>query len=259
MPSLPSSDLTDGPCLMHHLKGYFLFSEDAVDDQEQPVPLKRGRPKGSKTKILPSPYEMDVKPAEAPVLHNPKLRKNRVAQAALKGTLATRIEEDFDRSLTERQKTFAELYVEGLYTNTECARRAGFNPETANVYARRLLSGVDFPHVVQYIKELREAKERKYGVTTIGQLERLYNLSRGAEEAKQFSAAINAEKLRSALGGLTTDRRETLNRIENMSRDQIMDRLMELQNKYPFLRDITPNGESNGTGSQTLESPEAES
>jgi hypothetical protein len=189
-------------------------------------------------------------------------RKNREAQVAVKGSLAARIEETHDRVLTERQKTFAELYVEGVYTNAECARRAGFSHEVANVYSTRLLNGSDFPHVVEYIKELREAKERKYGVTTIGQLERLYHLSRGAEESKQFSAAINAEKLRSALGGLTTDRRETLNRIENMSRDQILTRLMELQEKYPFLKDVTPTEEpkdDDRAGSQALEGPEASS
>lgn len=184
-------------------------------------------------------------------------RKNRDATAALKGQNVSKIEEDYSRTITERQKTFAELYAEGLYTNADCARRAGFNHDTASVYAARLLNGTDFPHVVEYIKELREARERRYGVTTLGQLERLYNLSRGAEEANQFSAAINAEKLRSALGGLTTDRRETLNRIENMSRDQIMTRLMELQQKYPFLRDVTPTEASNGAGSKALEDPEA--
>jgi phage terminase small subunit len=185
-------------------------------------------------------------------------RKNRDAAAALKGQNVSKIEEDFGRVVTERQKTFAELYAEGLYTNAECARRAGFNHDTASVYAARLLNGTDFPHVVEYIKELREARERRYGVTTLGQLERLYHLSRGAEDANQFSAAINAEKLRSALGGLTTDRRETVNRIEHMSRDQIMTRLMELQEKYPFLKDVTPTENSaNGAGSKALEEPEA--
>lgn len=191
----------------------------------------------------------------------PSTRQNRAAVAATKGPIVARIEEEHDRILTERQKTFAELYVEGIYTNAECARRAGFSHEVAHVYAGKLLNGNDFPHVVDYIKELREAKERKYGVTTIGQLERLYHLSRGAEDAKQFSAAINAEKLRSALGGLTTDRRETLNRIDNMSRDQILSRLVELQEKYPFLKDITPTEKSDdsGPGSQVVEGSKASS
>ena len=79
------------------------------------------------------------------------------------------------------------------------------------------LNGRDYPHVLEYITELRQERERKYGVTLIGQLERLQKLSIGAEEEGQFSAAINAEKLRSALGGLTIDRRETTHTIDLLS------------------------------------------
>jgi hypothetical protein len=122
-------------------------------------------------------------------------------------------EEDSTRKLTNRQKTFARHIVEGVFSNAECARKAGYVPDTAAIYASRLLNGRDFPHVLEYIEELREERERQYGVTTIGQLERLSKLSKGAEEAGQFSAAINAEKIRSALGGLTIDRRENINTI----------------------------------------------
>lgn len=145
--------------------------------------------------------------------------------------LAQKIQETSDRKLTERQKTFARLIVEGTYSNTECARRAGF--AVPNQKASVLLNGKDFPHVVEYIKELREERERKYGVTLVGQLQRLTELSKGAEEAGQFSAAINAEKIRSALGGLTIDRRENINRLDDMSRADIVARLAELQKKYP--------------------------
>ena len=58
-----------------------------------------------------------------------------------------------------------------------------------------MLNGRDYPHVVEYIGELREQKERMYGVTLMGQLERFHQLSRGAEDAGQFSAAVNAEKI----------------------------------------------------------------
>ena len=118
--------------------------------------------------------------------------------------------------LTNRQKTFARKIVEGIYSNAECARLAGYSEERANEYASRLLNGRDYPHVLEYITELRQEKERKYGVTLIGQLERLQKLSIGAEEEGQFSAAINAEKIRSALGGLTIDRRETTHNIDQL-------------------------------------------
>jgi len=67
----------------------------------------------------------------------------------------------------------------------------------------------------------------------IGQLERLHKLSLGAEDEGQFSAAINAEKIRSALGGLTIDRRETTHSLDQLSRDEIVARLDDLRKKYP--------------------------
>ena len=56
-----------------------------------------------------------------------------------------------------------------------------------------------------------------------------------AEENGQYSASINAERIRSALGGLTIDRRETnhYHAIENMSRDEIETRLKELREQHP--------------------------
>jgi hypothetical protein len=102
--------------------------------------------------------------------------------------------------------------------------------------------------VLDYIQELREERERRYGVTTIGQLERLAKLSRGAEEAGHFSAAINAEKIRSALGGLTVDRRENINQIDQLSKEEIVSRLAKLQRDFPqafqiegTFKDVTPH------------------
>jgi phage terminase small subunit len=135
--------------------------------------------------------------------------------------------------MTNRQKTFAQKIVEGIYSNAESARLAGYNEERANEHASRLLNGRDYPHVLEYIKELREEKERRYGVTLLGQLERLHKLSLGAEDEGQFSAAINAEKIRSALGGLTIDRRETTHTIDQLSRDEIVARLADMRKKYP--------------------------
>jgi len=150
---------------------------------------------------------------------------------------AEEIEEAHGRKLTNRQKTFARHYVDGTHSNAECARLAGYSDKNgiAKIQAHKLLNTKDFPHVAEYVVELREERERKYGVTLMGQLKRLRELSENAEEAGQFSAAINAEKTRSALGGLTTDRRETnhFHAIENMSRDEIESRLSELRQAHP--------------------------
>lgn len=155
----------------------------------------------------------------------------------------------YQREITARQETFCQLVAEGVYTNTEAARRAGFANSCASQMARKLLDGHHYPHVVERIAEIREERTRKYGVTLMGQLQRLQKLSEGAEEAGQFSAAINAEKIRSALGGLTIDRRETINTMDQLSRDEITARLAKLAQDYPQafalaqgMKDVTPNG-----------------
>jgi|TARA_R100001443_G_scaffold48073_2_gene60508 phage terminase small subunit len=150
---------------------------------------------------------------------------------------ADEIEEAHGRKLTNRQKEFARHFVDGTHSNAECARLAGYANKDGNarIQAHKLLDPSLFPHVSEYITELREDREKRYGVTLMGQLKRLRELSMNAEEAGQFSAAINAEKTRSALGGLTTDRRETnhYHAIENMSRQEIESRLEELRKSHP--------------------------
>ena len=137
--------------------------------------------------------------------------------------------------LTNRQKTFSKLIVEGTYSNSECARKAGYSEGQARKTASLLLNGRDFPLVVEHIKELRENYERKYGVTLMGQLKRFADLSKGAEESGQFSAAVNAEKYRSNLGGLAVDRRETnvTHNLDKLSREEIIGRLAEIRKNYP--------------------------
>ena len=69
----------------------------------------------------------------------------------------------------------------------------------------------------------------------MGQLKRFANLSKGAEEAGQYSAAVNAEKYRSNLGGLAVDRRETnvTHNLDKLSREEIVGRLAEIRKNYP--------------------------
>jgi len=140
-----------------------------------------------------------------------------------------------EKFLTNRQKKFCELIMEGIYSNSECARRSGYSHGQANKTASLLLNGRDFPLVTEHLKELREVREKKYGVTLMGQLKRLSDLSRGAEEDGQYSASINAEKIRSALGGLSTDNRQNtvVHQLDKLSRDEIVARLSEIRKQHP--------------------------
>tara|TARA_R100001244_G_C5146868_1_gene128935 strand:- start:154 stop:741 length:588 start_codon:yes stop_codon:yes gene_type:complete len=151
--------------------------------------------------------------------------------------VAIEIEEEHNRKLTNRQREFARHYVDGRNSNAGCAKLAGYSNTNGicRIQAHKLLDPSLFPHVSEYIKEIREDREKKYGVTLLGQLERFSQLSQSAEEAGQFSASINAERIRSALGGLTIDRRETnhYHAIENMSREEIETRLSDLRKDHP--------------------------
>jgi len=137
--------------------------------------------------------------------------------------------------LTNRQREFAKYYIDGRYSNAECARKAGYASDSARNHAAKLLDGKSFPEMPELIKELREERERKYGVTLVNQLKRFDELSHAAEDAGQFSAAINAEKIRSSLGGLTIDRREQnhVHQLDSMSREDIVARLAAIRKQYP--------------------------
>ena len=55
------------------------------------------------------------------------------------------IEEEFGRQLTNRQMTFAQKIVEGIYSNAECARLAGYAQDLAGKQASVLLNGQRLP------------------------------------------------------------------------------------------------------------------
>lgn len=139
--------------------------------------------------------------------------------------------------LSMRQKRFAERFAEGDTSAAGAAREAGYSPKTAGEQAGRLLNPQISPQVVAYLAHLREEAQARYGVTRDGMLKRLHELSKGAEEAGQFSASIVAEKTRASLAGLTIDRRETISTVHDMTKGQVLARLEELKKKHPGVFD----------------------
>ena len=150
-------------------------------------------------------------------------------------------QKDRNGGLTDKQLIFVQKFVDGETTRKGCAIAAGYSAKTADVMATKLLNGRDFPYVVEAIADLREERQRKYGVTLEGQLKRLRELSIEAEDAGQFSAAINAEKIRAAMGGIAIDKREThhTHELGKLSREELVNRLDKL------------NG--NGAGAKSLQ------
>jgi phage terminase small subunit len=133
------------------------------------------------------------------------------------------------RPLTGRQKSFAEEIVLGRCSNTEAARRAGYADSSAAVRASELLDIGKFPHVANYINELRLDLSKKYEITYDNHVRDLGDLRDRAAANNQFSAAINAEKHRGQVGGLYVDRKEVLHaHINAMSKDDLIRRLEQL-------------------------------
>jgi hypothetical protein len=110
-------------------------------------------------------------------------------------SIKQKIEKDHGRTLTNRQMSFAKFFVEGVYSNAECARKAGYAEDVAAKQASILLNGRDYPHVLEYVTELREERERRYGVTMVGQLERLHKLSHAAEDAGSLVKSLGSRSL----------------------------------------------------------------
>lgn len=163
----------------------------------------------------------------------PKRKAPEPKELTYKTAEELQIEAETGHKLSMRQRKFAERFVEGDISATQAAIDAGYSPRSAGQQAYKLLNPADSPQVVAYLSQLREDMEMRYGVTKEGMLKRLHTLSRGAEDGGQYSAAINAEKIRASLGGLTIDRRETINTVQDMTKDQVIARLEDLRKKHP--------------------------
>ena len=98
------------------------------------------------------------------------------------------------RKLTTKQHKFAVLLVTkgDRMSAKECAIEAGFSEKSAQQAAANLTNPKMFPLVVNEIERLRREWEQKYKVTYGRHIRRLDDLSRGAEEAGNWSAAVAA-------------------------------------------------------------------
>mgnify|MGYP003117372496 FL=1 len=135
--------------------------------------------------------------------------------------------------LSDRQKLFAEYLVmeAGRLSPTECARKAGYtNRPRQN--ASELRDPRKYPLVAAYIKELQEERRVRYDIDRLKHLQRLDELSHGAESKNQYAAAITGEVHRGKAGGLYIDKSISFTgSIEKMNREQLIQQMEELEAK----------------------------
>ena len=145
-----------------------------------------------------------------------------------------------EKPLTELQKKFARYYVEAKYgnqhlTNTECAIKAGYSPDSAYQRAYELLSPRISPHVVNYIGKLQEDFRIKNNIDPDKHMARLNFLGQEAEKQKMIGVALRAEELRGKVAGYYVDRQIIKNKsddYENMSVEELEDHMNKMLLDY---------------------------
>jgi len=131
------------------------------------------------------------------------------------------------KKLTKKQETFVDLMVYQDYKQTKCAHLAGY--ENPGVAATRLLSDEQYAHVQERIRELKSIQRTKNAITFEGIATKLGEIRDVALADGSYGPAVTAEIARAKLAGLMVDRKELkIHKIDNMSRDQLENRLKEL-------------------------------
>jgi len=138
-------------------------------------------------------------------------------------------EKDPELNLTEMQNAFVWHYTEGSCSQTEAARRAGY--EFPAVAANKMLNGKDQPHVTKAIRIKQDELAEKYAITPEKTGTMLWKITEQAFESGQLNAAVSAIKELNQLAGLSVHKTQSLNinaNLDAMSRDDIKDRLAKL-------------------------------
>ena len=146
------------------------------------------------------------------------------------------------KRLTDQQRKFAELlvYNEGKMSPAECAYEAGYKTR-ARKAASEMRNPKYFPLVVKYIGELRAEVREKYGITFEKHITELAKIRNESLKNKAWSAAVNAEVARGKAGGLYVDQKLVMTgNVDNMSSDEIKDRLRKILDDNKEIINITP-------------------
>ena len=121
----------------------------------------------------------------------------------------TAFERDPEFELTEMQTAFVWHYVNDNCTQTEAARREGFEfPAQA---ASRFLAGKEHPNVLKAIKVGRDEIAHKYAITPEKTAKMLWQISEEAYNKGQFNASVSALRELNELAGLKIKKTENLN------------------------------------------------
>ena len=143
-----------------------------------------------------------------------------------------------NKPLTEMQKFFARLIVElsfgeNAMSHTDCAKKAGYAPESAGQRAYELTNPEICPNVCRYIEELKNEFRKKNKIDPDRHMGRLNHLGLQAEKNKMYGIALQSEIARGKVAGYYIERKAILNNpsIDNMSLDQLYQRMRDIKKR----------------------------
>ena len=146
------------------------------------------------------------------------------------------------KPLTEMQKSFARLIVElsfgeNAMSHTDCAKKAGYAPESAGQRAYELTNPEICPNVCKYIEELKNEFRKKNKIDPDRHMGRLNHLGLQAEKNKMYGIALQSEIARGKVAGYYIERKAILNNptIENMDLDQLYQRMRDIEKRNRHL------------------------
>ena len=149
------------------------------------------------------------------------------------------------KPLTEMQKSFARLIVElsfgeNAMSHTDCAKKAGYAPESAGQRAYELTNPEICPNVCKYIEELKNEFRKKNKIDPDRHMGRLNHLGLQAEKNKMYGIALQSEIARGKVAGYYIERKAILSNpsIDNMDLDQLFQRMRDIQKRNRHLTNV---------------------
>jgi len=127
------------------------------------------------------------------------------------------------------QASFVWHYTEGACSQTEAARKAGF--EFPANSASKMLNGKNFPNVTKAVRIRQDELAEKYAITPTKTGTMLWKITEVAFENGHFNAAVSAIKELNQLAGLSVNRSQNINinaNLETMTKEDIKERLSKL-------------------------------
>ena len=150
-----------------------------------------------------------------------------------------------NKPVTDKQKNFARYIVElsfgeNAMSHTDCAKKAGYAPESAAQRAYELTNPEICPNVCRYIEELKNEFRKKNKIDPDRHMGRLNHLGLEAEKHKMFGIAGQMEIARGKVAGYYVERKQILNNpsIDNMNLDQLYQRMKDIKKRNRHLINV---------------------